>query len=382
MKRPFVLKKRGNIWYYRLADQRTYHSTGQTHRSHAENWVVNKHNLILEPKPRRSTSEQPPRAEMTLREYIEPFFLWDRCPHVTRLREEGKAISEGYVTKQRRRMETYLFNDEIVGLKIGSIRRSDILDFRRRLIEKNTGVRTINMVIGILKIVLHEALFREDIERDPTLGIGQLKYEQQEIGVFTRQEMVELFAKRPGVWRNLQVYTAFLLAAHCGLRRSETLALTWRQLDLDTGVILVNRAMTDNGLPKWNKKRKTLMTSKCIGALKELRKTSSWVLPDQYVFCSAKGTPRKFTWWKKNFEGTMIRANLMSRENGHLVNPRNLKPHSFRHSLNTLLRADGVDPAKLREMLGWSNEAVQDGYTHWQAEHFEAQRRKIEELLP
>ena len=77
----------------------------------------------------------------------------------------------------------------------------------------------------------------------------------------------------------------------------------------------------------------------------------------------------------------MIRANLMSRKDGHLVNPRNLRPHSFRHSLNTLLRDEGADPAKLREMFGWSNEAVQDGYTHWQVEHFEAQRHKIEELL-
>ena len=57
--------------------------------------------------------------------------------------------------------------------------------------------------------------------------------------------------------------------------------------------------MADNGLPKWNKTRKTLMTSKCIDALKELRITSSWVLSDQFVFCSANGEPRKFTWWKK-----------------------------------------------------------------------------------
>ena len=116
--------------------------------------------------------KRPSPGDLALRKYIQSFFIWDRCPHVTRLREEGKTISEGYVIKQRRRMETYLCTDEIVDLKIGSIRRSDILDFRRRLIDRNTGVRTINMVIGILEIVLHEALFREDIDRDPTLGIG------------------------------------------------------------------------------------------------------------------------------------------------------------------------------------------------------------------
>ena len=381
MKRPYLLKKRGKYWYYRLATETSFHSTGKTHRSHAEDWIVNKHNLIPQPKPRQNSVEGPSPVDVNLLEYLQPFFLWNHCPHVTRLREEGKAISEGYVKKQRRRMETYLCSDTIVDLKIGSIRRADILDFRRRLIEKGTGARTVNMTIGILKIVFHEALFREDIDRDPTLGIGQLKYEQQEIGIFTRQEMIELFAERPGVWRDLPAYTAFLLAAHCGLRRSEVLALTWRQLVLDNGVIYVDRAMTDNQLPKWNKKRTTLMTAKCVDALKELRKSSSWVLPDHFVFSYADGTPRKFTWWKKNFESAMIRANLVSREGSKIVNPRNLRPHSFRHSLNTLLRSEDADPAKLREMFGWSSEAVQDRYTHWQAEHFEAQRRKIEELL-
>ena len=381
MKRPFVLWKRGKYWYYRLANETNFHSTGKTLRSHAEDWIVNKHNLMPKLKSRQNGEKGPLPGDVTLREYIEPFFLWDRCPHITRLREEGKTISEGYATKQRRRMETYLCTDRIVDLKIGSIRRADILDFRRRLVETGTGARTINMTIGILKIVFHEALFREDIDRDPTLGIGQLNYEQQEIGIFTRQEMIELFAERPGVWRDLPAYTAFLLAAHCGLRRSEVLALAWRQLDLVAGVIHVDRAMTDNELPKWNKKRKTLMTLKCVEALKELRKSSSWVLPDHFVFSYPDGTPRKFTWWKKHFESAMIQAKLMSREGGKIVNPRNLRPHSFRHSLNTLLRSEDADPAKLREMFGWSSEAVQDRYTHWQAEHFEAQRRKIEELL-
>jgi integrase len=372
MKRPYLLKKRGKYWYYRLDFEENFHSTGQTMRNHAEEYVM---------KHLRELGKESESIDVALREYIEPFFRWDRCPHITRLREEGKSISEGYAHKQRRRMETYVYGDEIVGLKIGSIKRSHILDFRRRLIEKGTGGRTINMTIGILKIVFHEALFREDIDRDPTLGVGQLKYEKEEIGVFTRQEMIDLFADRPGVWRDLYGYTAFLLAAHCGLRRSEVLALTWGQLDLISGAIFVNRAMTDNGLPKWDKTRSTLMTSKCIDALKELRKSSSWVLPDHFVFSSRDGTPHGFTWWKKRFESAMVRADLMEREGGKIINPRHLEPHSFRHSLNTLLRGADVDPAKLRATFGWSSEAVQDGYTHWQAEHFEAQRRKIEELL-
>lgn len=32
MKRPFLLKKRGKNWYYRLANEQTFHSTGQKSR--------------------------------------------------------------------------------------------------------------------------------------------------------------------------------------------------------------------------------------------------------------------------------------------------------------------------------------------------------------
>ena len=376
MKRPFVLTKRGKYWYYRLANETNYHSTGQTSRSHAEDWIVGKHKLL----PELAEEETGPGA-VTLREYLQPFFDWNRCPHAMRLREEGKSFSESYAKKQRRRKETYIYGDEIVNLQMGEIKRSHILDFRRRLMEKGTGYRTINMTIGILKIVFHEALFREDIDRDPTQGIGQLKYEGEETGIFTRQEMIDLFAEKPGLWKDLYSYTIFLLAARCGLRRSEVLALKWRQLDLTGGVVYVDFAMTDNEKPRWNRTRRTLLTRQCIKALKELRQLSTWVQPDHYVFAYPNGKPRKFTWWKQHFEAAMIRAKLMQKEGDKIVNTRRLEPHSFRHSLNTLLRGADVDPAKLRATFGWSSEVVQDDYTHWQPEHFEAQRKKTEELL-
>lgn len=45
-------------------------------------------------------------------------------------------------------------------------------------------------------------------------------------------------------------------------------------------------------------------------------------------------------------------------------------PHSLRHSLNTILLADGVSPILVREYLGWSEDShkltkVQRGYTHF-----------------
>ena len=71
-------------------------------RNEAEDWVL---------RHLRELRRDPGVIDVTLREYIQPFYLWDRCPHIGRLREEGKSISESYAAKQSRRMETYLCTD-------------------------------------------------------------------------------------------------------------------------------------------------------------------------------------------------------------------------------------------------------------------------------
>jgi hypothetical protein len=46
MKRPFLLWKRGQVWYYKLPDIKYYLSTGQTTHRAAENYVIDIFNLV------------------------------------------------------------------------------------------------------------------------------------------------------------------------------------------------------------------------------------------------------------------------------------------------------------------------------------------------
>jgi len=228
--------------------------------------------------------------------------------------------------------------------------------------------------MGALKIALREAYYREEIERDPTMGIGEIKYKETEVGVFTVEEVISLFRDVPGVWRDLSGYVAFILAAQVGLRRGEILALIWGQIDFECAFINVNRAMTDNGLPKWDKIRGTPVPTQCREALLELRRQSEFVLPYQYVICGKDGKPRSEHWWRDRFKKAMKAAGI------DRVG-RVLRPHSFRHTLNTELRGVGVDPARLRESMGWSGEEMQNKYTHWRPEHFDDQRKSMDELF-
>ena len=361
-------RKKGYVWYYKLAAEKTGHSPGKVLKRDARDFVENE---VL-PKTE-------PYTRLTLLQYLQPYFVWGECPHIQRLLVEGKSISPTYAKDQRRRIEMYVLGDPICDIPIGDLRRADILDFRERLYGprdgKTVGARTANCTMGALKTIIREAFYREEIDRDPTVGVGQIKYKETEVGVFTVDEIRALFREVPGVWQDLSGYVVFILAAHVGMRRGEILALTWGKIDFENAFINIDRAMTDNGLPKWDKIRGTPLPSRCRAALLELRRQSTYVLPHHYVICNDEdGHPRSGHWWRQRFEKAMESA-LFDRIG------RNLRPHSFRHTLNTVLRGAGADPARLRESLGWSGEPVQNKYTHWHPEHFDEQRRMMDEIL-
>ena len=77
-------------------------------------------------------------------------------------------------------------------MNVHQLRRRDIIDFRSRLFTKN-GPRIVNRTLGVLKTALKEGYFREDLHRDPTAGIGNIKYEAKESGIFTQKELKNLF---------------------------------------------------------------------------------------------------------------------------------------------------------------------------------------------
>jgi len=68
MKRPYLLKKRGKYWYYRLSDDITFHSTGETAKARAEEYVLN--TAI----PKGSELDKK-RKEPTFKEYSGSFYI-------------------------------------------------------------------------------------------------------------------------------------------------------------------------------------------------------------------------------------------------------------------------------------------------------------------
>ncbi len=353
-------RKKGNVWYFWYYEglRRKTKSSGKNNKYeakiYAEEYLKTRYQI---------------RPGMTLGEYAEPYFDYDRCPHIRRVLDDGRSITKRYARLQRQTMIKYLFADPFINMPVNQIRRADIIDFRSRLI-KIAGSRTVNRVIGILKIIFKEGIFREELDRDPTLGIGDIKYEKKIKGTFTLSELQQLFPDDTYYpWSDLQDYTCFLLVASTGMRRGEILALPWRNVDLQNGYVKIDQAWKGEGelgKPKWEHVRVTpflLFSDKVISSLQLLYEESIRTNPDDLVFCYDSGERFGETWWKKHFNKAL--DNLKIDRRGRL-----LSPHSFRHTLNTLLRDAGKDPAKIRKVLGWRQERTQDNYTHFQIEHF------------
>jgi len=365
-KSPYRLKKRGKFWYYKFPEQSVFHSTDKTTKVDAEKY-------ILELLKKGET----PNYQI-LKNYSKPFYIYEDCPHIRRLIDENKSIGKLHCKNRRSLIDNYILCDSIANKKLSEIKRADILDFRERLKNKDISVNLINKIIGTLKTIFSEALYREEINRNPVIGIGNIKEKPKERGIFTEDELKVLFpVKGLGVWENLQDFTCFLLAATTGMRRGEILALQWRDISFEEEYLTVRRAWKNNereiGPPKWNKIRYVPLSSLILERLKKLHDNSLNCLPDNFVFCYCDGTHLGGAWWKNHFIRAMERASINFEE-------RNLTPHSFRHTLNSILKSKGYSAEMIRASLGWSDEKIQDNYTHWKPESLSGQAEIIDNI--
>jgi type 1 fimbriae regulatory protein FimB/type 1 fimbriae regulatory protein FimE len=126
--------------------------------------------------------------------------------------------------------------------------------------------------------------------------------------------------------------TLVLLTFRHALRVSETVALRWDQVDLQTGLLHVVRRK--NGTPSTHPIRGTE-----IRALRRLRR--EW--PDSpYVFCSERGA-------SSNVRKLMTRLGKAA----GLQFP--IHPHMLRHATGYTLANDGHDTRSIQQYMGHKN---------------------------
>lgn len=304
-------------------------------------------------------------TEQSFREYAEPFFT-ESDPRIAWKRLRDKSVGESYRKACRARLVDHVFTDEtFCRLPMRAITPRDCQQLFVRL-EGRMGRRNIlEKTRQTISVIFTTALDNDDIPKNPMRNLGTIDHEKKPHTILTIEALRSLFAEKPGVWKDGLAWRVFRLALLTGMRQGEILALQWRQVDLDAGKVVIDRAWKQKdeiGLPKWNKTREIPVSSSVTDILKEQQEESVMVGKEHLVFGYDDGSRLGITWWLKHFHDALEAKSIDWKARG-------IKPHGLRHAVNTYLLEAGANPILIDTYLGWSKHPpqltkVQNMYTH------------------
>jgi integrase len=228
--------------------------------------------------------------------------------------------------------------------------------------------RTILHVHRVLHTALERAVKLEVVGRNVCDAVSPPKVRPQEIPVVTEAELAKVLRASEGTRLHIPV----LLAALCGLRRGEILALRWEDVDLDRGVLQVRRSLEEVRVdgqrvvrfkePKTGKARAVVLPPLVVEALRRHRKAQleerlragpDW--KDHNLVCPAtNGAP----WYPSNFRKAF--TDLVRR-----CGTRAFTFHQLRHTHASLAIRLGADVRTVAARLGHSSPTLTlNTYSH------------------
>jgi len=177
--------------------------------------------------------------------------------------------------------------------------------------------RTVHHMHRVLKQALGQAVKWQLLARNPADAVEPPKVERQRLETYDMGQTVELIE----ALRGTPMLVPVVLAALCGLRRGELLALRWRNVDLDRAQLAVveSAEQTADGVrhkePKNGRSRTVALSASVVTDLRarrlqraqELLRVGKRLSGDDFVVAQADGTPpqpRSLTHaWIKLFAG-------------------------------------------------------------------------------
>ncbi|MBA3826198.1 MAG: site-specific integrase [Ktedonobacterales bacterium] len=228
-----------------------------------------------------------------------------------------------------------------------------------KMLEKGFSTTTVRHLHATLHRAFENGVRQGVFSQNLCELIDAPRIAQKEMRVFSMEQSRQFLAAIQGT----RFEALFALALSTGMRRGEILGLTWENVDLDRGIIYVQRNLQHvRGVvmmqePKTKQGRRHLFLGPIARqALIEHRERQNreravmewdeqkWNL----VFTTTKGTPmHPTTLLLKHYDPIIKQAGLP-----------HIRFHDLRHTAATLLLEAGINPKVVSEMLGHSSIAI------------------------
>lgn len=171
-------------------------------------------------------------------------------------------------------------------------------------------------------------------------------------------------------WEDEQDADIVRIAAYCGLRRGELIALTWRDVDLAGSKLIVQSAISD-GQITGTKSRQARTVPIPPQALRVLDRREQAVDPAGHTFTTRGGYVFR-TRDGQHLDGSALRRRYVAARNRAGLRP--LRFHDLRHSYGSLLVAGGVDLVSVKSAMGHAQITTTERYLHARPAHEAAEK--------
>jgi integrase len=203
---------------------------------------------------------------------------------------------------------------------------------------RETSGATVNRELALLRTMLNKAIEWEYLDASPIHWRRVKKYnENGRERYLTADERERLFAALDDTGPILRNF--IILALNTGLRRGELMGLRWANVNLDDGLICLERAQRKN-----NKVLRVPLNENALEVLRRLPRVS------EYVLCDPETGERVLS-FRKTFASACKAAKI-----------KDLRIHDLRHTFGTMLNARGVDLPTISSLLGHSSITMTSKY--------------------
>lgn len=236
------------------------------------------------------------------------------------------------------------------GRQVRSITPDQLVAWIRSMRAAGYAPHSVHNYWGALHLVLGHAVRRGVIGASPADRLTSAERPSPGAGrrrFLTRSEMQRLLTAASPRYR-----TPIACALFSGLRLSELLGLTWRDVDTDRTVITVSYQLSREGtrvpLKTPAARRDVILMAQLARELSRLRAASPFRADDDLVFCAASGQ-------------TIGHRNIAARGLSKAADGAGLKGvtfHALRHTFASVLIAQGRDPVFVSRQLGHTNAAI------------------------
>jgi integrase len=313
----------------------------------------------------------PPRGKLTLAEHLKNWldgYVKTNC---------SQRTYDGYQSIATNYLIPALGHHQLTKLS-----QQHIQAYYGKAVERLSS-RTVHHQHRVLSQALKYAVRQGCLGRNPCDLVDPPSPKGKSMRTLTQSEVTDLLIAAQDNYYYPVIYTA----VSTGLRQAELLGLRWRDIDIASRSISVNRTLYKRrGVcefiePKTpHSRRKVSMTSKLAGFLAEYKlererlyyQIGKTTTLDDLVFATIEGKPLNPPSLSREFARIVRKAGL-----------ENVRFHDLRHTFASLMLQRGVAPKVISEALGHASVAfTMDTYSHILPGMQEDAMAMLDEILP